>query len=156
ASQEEQRARDDLARLESGELAHARQLQQSTLEKQQAELREQQIRGGATLEAIGRVEAADAKVRTIEKEAQGLAGEVATLQKQRNEKLADRAKLEEQGRELTAIRAWLQWQTANESFQQAEKGLAQIVSWKSEAADWRAKAAILESEQPRLSLPSRD
>lgn len=156
ASLQEQKAKEDLARLESGEHARERQLQQRMLEKQQAELREQQIRREATLDSIGRVEAADEKVRSIEKELRDLDDEGSKLQKQREEKLADRHKLEGQERELEAIRAWFRWQTAHDSFQQAEKALAQIGAWKSEAANWRKNALTLESAQPKLPLPSRD
>jgi len=155
-SQQELKAKEELARLESGDHARARQLQQKTLETQRAELRELQTRRQATIDSIGRVEAADNKVHSIDEDLQELEGKATALQKQREEELAECQKLEEQERELKAIRAWFGWQTANESFHEAEKMFAQIGAWNSEAAEWRTKAATLESTQPKFPLPSRD
>jgi hypothetical protein len=156
AAQQEQKAKEELARLEGGDRARDRQLQQSSLDARRAELRTEQIRLQASLEAIRRVEAADAKVRSIDREVHALTETASTLQKIHEKTTAARQELAEQQLELSAVRAGFRWQTASDGFQQAEKALEQTAAWKSEAADWRTKAAALESAQPSFELASRD
>ena len=102
------------------------------------------------------MEAADAKVRKLETELRGLVKSAKDAQKKRESLSKERQELEQQERELRGIRAVLRGKAAQGNIQQAEKGLAQVARWHSDAADKLDAAAVLEAAQPRFPLPSRE
>ena len=148
-------AKDALARLESEDRARERQLQQSTLETRLAGLRTENLRQQTSVESIRRVEAADAKVRKLDAELRALVKSAKDAQKKRESSRKEREELEQQERELRGIRSLLRRQTAQAKIQQAEKGLAQVGVWRSDAAGKLAAAVALEAAQLRVPLPSQ-
>jgi len=154
AAEQAQRAKDELARLQSEDRIRERQLEQSTLEARRADLRSEQLRHQASLGSIRAIEAAVAKVATLGSELSRLADSAAALQKKREAAEHARGELEEQERELRAVRSLFRWQVARDSQEEAGKGLAQVNDWRKDASGKRAAGAALESTQPRFALPS--
>ena len=151
-----EQAKEALARLEHEDRARERQLQLSALETRLAGLRTENLQQQTSVESIRRVEAADAKVRKLETELRGLVKSAKDAQKKRESLSKERQELEQQERELRGMRAVLRGKAAQDNIQQAEKGLAQVARWRSDAADKLDAAAVLEAAQPRFPLPSRE
>jgi len=151
-----EQAKEVLAKLENEDRARERQLQLSALETRLAGLHTENLQQQTSVESIRRVEAADAKVRKLEAELRGLVNLAKDAQKKRESLSKEREELERQERELRGMRAVLRRKSAQDNIQQAEKGLAQVARWRSDAADRMGAAAVLEAAQPRFPLPSRE
>jgi DNA repair exonuclease SbcCD ATPase subunit len=149
-----QKAKDELARLQSEDRIRERQLEQSVLETRRADLRSEQLRQEALLGGIRAIEAAAAKVAALEAESIALGDFAVETRKARAATESARIEVEEQEREVRAVRSFFRWQTATDHLQQAEKGLAQLDDWRKEAGGKRVAAAALESAQPRFTLPA--
>jgi hypothetical protein len=156
AAEQAQKANGELVRLKSEDRVRERQLEQSKLEARLAVLRSEQLQHQGAIENIRAVEAAAARVTTLDNELGILVDSAAELQKKREAAENARVEVEEQERELRAVRSLFRWQAARDDYQQAEKGLAQLNDWRKQATDKRAEGAALESAQPRFALPSRD
>jgi DNA repair exonuclease SbcCD ATPase subunit len=146
-------ASEALARLRSEDRIRERQLKQAELEKRLAELRTDQERNAGALERINAIEAAWEKLESAEKQALALAASVEELGR-RDEEAADGLRAsEEQQRELRAIEQIFVLKEAAGNLEQAEKALAQVTSWRDEAARKRVEAEELRSKQPGFALP---
>jgi chromosome segregation ATPase len=156
AAEQARKSNEKLARLQSEDRIRERQLEQSKLEARLAVWRSEQLRHEAAIGNIRAIEAAAAKVTTLDKELGTLADSASDLQKKREAAENARVEVEEQERELRAVRSLFRWQAARDDYQEAEKGLAQLNDWRKEARDKRATRDALESAQPRFALPSRD
>ena len=139
-------AKDEVARLESADKARDRQLRQAALEKQQADLRTEQVRNQAAIEQLRAVESADAQSRQ-------LAQAVKDLEQRHQKALEAVRQTEEQERALTGIGQMLRCQAARRALEEAESGLAQTNAWRAEANQRRVDAAALEAA-PAVPLPS--
>ena len=155
AARKMDQAKDALAKLESEDRVRERQLQLSALETRLAGLRTENLRQQGSVESIRRVEAADGKVRKLEAELRALVKLAKEAKKKRESSRKEREEVEEQERELRGIHSALRRQTALDKIQQAEKGLAQVSVWCSDAAGKLSAAAALEAAQPRFPLPSQ-
>ncbi len=151
-----EQAKEALAKLESEDRVRERQLQRSALATRLAGLRTENLRQQTSVESIRRVEAADAKVRKLDAELRGLVKSAKEAQKKRQSLSKEREELEQQERELRGMRALLRHKTAQDNILQAEKGLAQVARWRSDAIERMGAAAVLEAAQPRFPLPSRE
>ncbi len=94
------------------------------------------------------------KVRRLEGELRALVKSAKDAQKKRESSRKEREELEQQERELRGIRLVLRRQSALDNIQQAEKGLAQVIGWRKDAAGKLDAARVLEAAQPRFPLPS--
>ena len=130
-----EQAKEALAKLENKDRARERQLHLSALETRLAGLRTEDLQQQTSVESIRRVEAADAKVRKLEVELRGLVKLAKDAQKKRESLSKERQELEQQEREFRGMRAVLRRKAAQDNIQQAEKGLAQVARWRSDAAD---------------------
>ncbi|MGO4881729.1 MAG: AAA family ATPase [Bryobacteraceae bacterium] len=155
AAEQAQKTNGELVRLQSEDRVRERQLEQSKLEVRLAVLRSEQLRHQGAIENTRAIEAAVAKVATLDNELGALANSVADLQKKREAAEGRRLEVEEQERDLRAVRSLFRWQAARNGYQQAEKGLAQLNDWRKQARDKRAAGAALESAQPSFALPLR-
>ena len=140
-------AKDEVARLESADKARERQLRQAAFEKQQADLRTEQVRNQAAIAQLRAVESADTQSRQ-------LAQTVKDFEQRHQKALEAVRQSEDQERALTGIGQILRSQAARRAMEEAEAALSQTNAWRAEAGQRRADAAALEAAQPAVPLPS--
>ena len=146
-------ASEAFARLRSEDRIREWQLKQAEFEKRLAELQTEQERNAGAQERIRAIEAAWERLESAETEVQALAASVEEL-RPRDEEAADGLRAsEEQQRELRAIEQMFVLKEAAANLEQAEKSLAQVTSWRDEAARKRAEAEELRNRQPGFALP---
>jgi DNA repair exonuclease SbcCD ATPase subunit len=146
-------AADQLAQFQSEDRVRERLLKQSGLERQQANLRMEQERNQGALGRIAAIEAAAAKVRAIESQAEFLIKPIADLQNKYDANRKAVRDSEDQQRELGRIGQLLRLNAAKADLNEAERLATQVRMWREEARQKRAEAAVLQNAQPLFSLP---
>ncbi len=149
-----QAAKEQAARVESGDHQRELLLKRASFETRRAELQTEQAQSGATLDRIRTVEAAAARVQTLDKESRALAKSVKELEQRHNEAVRAVRACDERESALRAVAQSIRHRSARESLEKADSGLAQITGWREEAARKRAAAATLEAALSSMVLPS--
>jgi hypothetical protein len=154
ARQGAQAAKEEVARLESEDSARERLLKQSSLEKRRAESQKEQLQLQAKIERISDVTKQTARVRVLENDNRTLGRSIEELEQQYDQAVREVEGLGKQEHSLRAIGHLLRAQVANEKIDEAERNLAQITAWRTEANQKRTVALALQGSMPNITLPS--
>jgi DNA repair exonuclease SbcCD ATPase subunit len=154
AAQQAQAAKEEATRQQSEGAAHERQLKRAAMEKRQAEAQAEQLRTAATLERIRAVQAAAARVQTLEKESRETGDSLKTIEQKHGEVTESLGAVAERDAGLRAVANLIRCRIAREALQKVTAGLAQVTAWREEAAKIRATAAALEGSLAAVPLPS--
>ncbi|HLK65075.1 MAG TPA: AAA family ATPase [Bryobacteraceae bacterium] len=154
AAQQAQAAKEQAARVQSEDLARERLLKRASLEKRQAELQADHLRTLAALDRIHAIQAASARLQTVERECRVLGRSLKDLEQLHNERMLSLRAAEEREASLRAVALLIRSSAAREALDKAETGLAQVNAWREEATRKRAAAAALEAALSAVPLPS--
>jgi AAA domain len=153
-AQTAQDAKEEVTRLKSDASAKDRLIKRTELEGRHAELRVEQGETEGTLTRIRSVETTTNRVRTVESESRGLTEAIAEIAQRHDESTT--AILDADAREgtLCSIANLFRRRAAQQGIDEAEKGLAQIASWRAEVDQKRATIAALEDGLAQIILPT--
>jgi DNA repair exonuclease SbcCD ATPase subunit len=141
-------------RVQSADQERESQLRQSALQKKCAELRSEQALNDAT---IGRVRAAESvaeRAHALETSSGAFTARIIELTGQYEEAARALREVDEQQRGLAGVAQLLCSEAAQVAIAAAENALAQIETWRAQAAQQRGSAQTLENAQNGLKLPA--
>jgi hypothetical protein len=141
-------------RVQSADQERESQLRQSTLQKNCAELRSEQAVNDATLGRVRAVEPVVERARALESATSALAARITELTGQYDEAAKTLREVDEQQRGLAGVAQLLRSSAAQAAITEAETALAQLATWRAQAAQQRSAAINIENTQNSLNLPA--
>ena len=146
-------AQEDI-RIRSVDLARERQLRQTTLEKNRADLLSEQVRNNAAVSRVQAIESTADRTRTIETAADELSKRIGELTTQHTDVVNASGDLDERERELLGISQLIRGNLARTGIEEAEKALAQIEAWREQSRQNRSAAIAIETMLDKIALPA--
>jgi hypothetical protein len=141
-------------RVQSADQERESQLRQSVLQKKCAELRSEQALNDATVDRVRTVESVAERARALETSSGALAARIIELTGQYDEAARALREVDEQQRGLAGIAQLLRSDAAQAAIAEAENALAQLETWRAQAAEQRGSAQTMENAQNGLNLPA--
>jgi DNA repair exonuclease SbcCD ATPase subunit len=141
-------------RVRSADQARERQLKQSTLEKNRAELLSKQSGNSAAVRQLRAIESLAERVGTVEAAAAELTKKIGALTTQHTEAAKALRELDGREGELLAIGQLIRARQARAGIAEAEKALAQTEAWRGQVRQYQSEAGAMESALSNIALPT--